>query len=490
MLSISLLPWCVSFFLTALLIRRYSKLRSIPGPFLASITDLWRTYQIEYGSFNESIGKWHERYGPFLRIGPNTVIIADSAAVSTVYSMHGEFKKADSYQPLRVLSHGKIAGSVIDMQDEAENTALRRAVGNAFAIKNILDYEADVDYTTENLIQTLRKARSPDVFLLMQQFQVDFLMKAAFSRNTDYLTARKSTSELTGHTRLSHWTKWQSMPTLERVFYKSPFCKEWYRRTGKPPLWTAMATEELHTRQKIASNVKTVKEQDLLSKYIEGANRHKDVSMDLLRRMISSTISAGFDTSAFTMTAILYFLLKTPDAMRRVQAELNKALGAGELSNPPRYTETDKMPYLAAVIKEAMRLYHFLAGPLERVVPVGGAEIAGRWLPGGTVVAVPAGVVHRDKTVYGEDACFFWPERWLQADEHQRIVMERTMLSFGAGKRICLGRHIAELEMKKVIPRLLLEFDMGLDDPEYILEPVDKYSRFMKPFSITFRDRI
>jgi cytochrome P450 len=42
--------------------------------------------------------------------------------------------------------------------------------------------------------------------------------------------------------------------------------------------------------------------------------------------------------------------------------------------------------------------------------------------------------------------------------------MERTMLAFGAGKRVCLGRHIAELEMKKVIPRLLLEFDVRTPD--------------------------
>ena len=348
------------------------------------------------------------------------------------------------------------------MQDEAENTALKRAVGNAFATKNILDYEADVDLTTENLMRTIRKIRSTDVFLVMQQFQVDFLMKAAFSKKTDYLVARKSTSEITGRARLSHWTKWQSMPTLEHLLYKSPLCKEWYRRTGKPPLWTAMATEELNARQTTTSKVKTDKEQDLLSKYIEGAERHKDVSMELLRRMISSTISAGFDTSALTMSAILYFLLKTPKAMRRLQDELNQALSAGELSNPPRFTETDKMPYLAAVIKEAMRLYHLLAGPLERVVPTGGAEIVGKWLPSGTVVSVPAGVVHRDKTVYGDDASDFRPGRWLEADEHQRVVMERTMLSFGAGKRICLGRHIAELEMKKVIPRLLLEFDVSI----------------------------
>jgi cytochrome P450 len=102
--------------------------------------------------------------------------------------------------------------------------------------------------------------------------------------------------------------------------------------------------------------------------------------------------------------------------------------------------------------------------PLERVVPAGGAEISGHWLPGGTTIAVPVPVVHRNVKVFGEDANDFRPDRWVEADEHQRIVMERTMLAFGAGKRVCLGRHIAELEMKKVIPRLLLEFDVRTPD--------------------------
>jgi len=136
-----------------------------------------------------------------------------------------------------------------------------------------------------------------------------------------------------------------------------------------------------------------------------------------------------------------------------------------------------------------MRHFWFLSTLLEREVPQGGAEVAGRWLPGGTCVAVPAEVVHFDPSIYGEDARDFRPDRWVQADSTQRILMERTMLGFGAGKRVCLGRHIAELEMKKVIPRLLLEFDLTLDDPDYVLGGSDKYTRFLEPFSITFKDR-
>ncbi|KIX02762.1 uncharacterized protein Z518_08704 [Rhinocladiella mackenziei CBS 650.93] len=459
-----LLSWAVAIALAAILVSNYMRLSSIPGPFWASFTNLWRAYETEYGAeFRKTLEGLHKKYGPFVRIGPTTVSISDPSAIPTIYSMHGEFKKADSYQGLRALSNGKVMGSVIDIQDEDEVSALKRAVGSAFATKNLLNYESDVDYTADTLVQAIRKRGTVDVLNTMQQFQVDFLMKVAFSKETDYLRAEKSTQPISVEPRLRHWSRWQPIPLMERILFKSPLCPAWYRGVSKPPVWTAMAIEEFQRHQQPNLKEKFNLQPDLLTKYIQGGERNKEnVRPEVLIRMISSTISAGFDTSAFTMTTILYFLLRNPDSLQKLKNEMDSAMAAGHLSNPPRYTEADKLKYLSAVIKETMRLYQFFTILLEREVPAGGAEIAGQWFPGGTVVGVPADIVHRDVSVFGKDARRFRPDRWLEADEPRRLQMEKTVLGFGAGKRVCLGRHIAELEMKKVIPRLLLEFNVSL----------------------------
>jgi len=228
--------------------------------------------------------------------------------------------------------------------------------------------------------------------------------------------------------------------------------------------------------------------------------------------MVSSTIAAGFDTSAYTMTTIIYNLIKHPETWKKLRLELDDALNAGRLSNPPSFTETDRLDYLGAVIKETMRLHPFVKPLLEREVPAGGTEIAGQFLPGGTTVGISAESAHRDAAVFGKDGDGFRPERWLEADYQQKLLMERSVLGFGAGKRVCMGRHIAELEMKKVIPRLLLEFDVShcspktaegsgmneltfqlqisLEDPSYILQARDKLTNFPKPFAITCADRV
>jgi cytochrome P450 len=70
-------------------------------------------------------------------------------------------------------------------------------------------------------------------------------------------------------------------------------------------------------------------------------------------------------------------------------------------------------------------------------------------------------VIHQNKEVFGEDADVFRPERYLGATEEELQAMERANLAWGLGGRVCLGRHIAELEIKMVIPTLLLAFDVS-----------------------------
>jgi hypothetical protein len=70
---------------------RYSRLKHIPGPFVASISDFWRVYHQNAGTFSAEL---LAKYGsPIVRIGPNTVLISDATAIPAIYTNHGEFEK-------------------------------------------------------------------------------------------------------------------------------------------------------------------------------------------------------------------------------------------------------------------------------------------------------------------------------------------------------------------------------------------------------------
>lgn len=80
-------------------------------------------------------------------------------------------------------------------------------------------------------------------------------------------------------------------------------------------------------------------------------------------------------------------------------------------------------------MKEAMRCHPGVSYPLERVVPEGGTVICGKHLAAGTIVGVNPAVLHHDKSIFGDDAATFRPERWIESDEEKIKLMDRHLMT-------------------------------------------------------------
>lgn len=184
------------------------------------------------------------------------------------------------------------------------------------------------------------------------------------------------------------------------------------------------------------------------------------------------SILAGGDTSSAVMRAVVYHLAKNADAHRALVAELTSA-GSSRLSMPAQWKDIRDLPYLDAVIRESMRLNPGIAMVFERVAPPGGYTLPdGRYIPAGTKVGINPAVTGRDCGVFGEDVDVFRAERWLRRDddgeegeeeyqERHRRMRDTCDFVFGAGARVCMGRHLAMLEMKKLIATLYYMFDVS-----------------------------
>ncbi|KAL2203291.1 cytochrome P450 [Sarocladium strictum] len=440
----------------------YLRLSKIPGPFAAKFTDYWRFHSQNRPGHAEKLVSLHEKHGKLVRIGPNHVSVSDPAAIPIVYSTNPTWHKGPSYYGAIPVSKNKAVPSIIGM-GEAQHTAVRKSVGRAFTTNSLLDYETAIEATCNQLIGILRAQDVVDIGEWLQYFAMDMLIRIAFTDSLGLLShGRDFDGTLAAvMARFDHWGHWGAMPQADYLFNKSRVATA-LKGVGNSPL--ARVSQGKLDARKRDPNKEFYK--DLCSKFLEGQGKYPELVRDEeILGIIMSTIGAGADTTAGTLTYTLYFLSKHAEAKERLLEEIRSNLSAGTLSPMPKWTEVSKMDYLEAVLKESMRILPIASWGLDRVVPSTGATIADQFIPGGTVVGCQIDAVHRDEGVFGKDAHTFRPERWIEADEAQLRRMNRSFLAFSAGKRTCTGVHIAWLEMKKTLPLLLMHFNFDLVDP-------------------------
>lgn len=435
-----------------------SKLAGIPGPWIARFTDLWRFRAQNSKGWSARLVALHEKHGKLVRIGPRHVSISDPKAVPIVYGTNPVWLKGPSYYGAATVSQGRTVPSVIAMT-ERQHTAVRKSAGRAFTTNSMLDYEASIETSATELVRVLEDHPTTDVANWLQLFAMDVLMRIAFGESLGFMGKGGDVDGILDAVmaRFDHWNAWAALPGADYLFNKGPLASL-LRKQGDSPL-ARVGLAKLMARKGAADQTE---KKDLLQKFLDGQAKYPDiVSHDEILGIIMSTIGAGADTTAGTIAYTLYLLCKHPAAAQRLRAELDEAQRAGALTSPPRWSQVSQLPYLDATLKESMRVFPIAAWGLDRIVPPGGATIAGQYIPAGTVVGCQIDAVHLDEEVYGQDSSTFRPERWLEASEDQHRRMDRAFLAFSAGKRTCTGLHIAWLEMKKVLPLLLMNFEVS-----------------------------
>jgi cytochrome P450 len=201
--------------------------------------------------------------------------------------------------------------------------------------------------------------------------------------------------------------------------------------------------------------------------------------------MLLHVVGAGFDTLGTSLSMCLSFIYATPGCPDRILDEL-QTLG---LASKPTYEQLARSPYLEACIKESMRLKPIIATSLPRSVPKQGFMLDGHILPAGTVLGMNPVVIQQDKSVFGSDAAFFRPERWLDTSTEQRGAMEFQSLAFGGPGRSCPGRNLAWIILTKTVAEVVGQFNVTILRDEDALasgKPAYREASFFvfKPYNI------
>lgn len=135
--------------------------------------------------------------------------------------------------------------------------------------------------------------------------------------------------------------------------------------------------------------------------------------------------------------------------MAKLRAEVDSAVASQSVSQPARFDEICKLPYIVACLRESFRLSP--STPLfPRFVADSGIVFSGLTIPPGTEVASSPWITMRDPDMYGQDSDSYRPERWLEVAPAQRREWDIYDFHWGYGNRLCMGKYIAIMEIYKV----------------------------------------
>ena len=153
--------------------------------------------------------------------------------------------------------------------------------------------------------------------------------------------------------------------------------------------------------------------------------------------------SAGLKTTTTSMMWWTFAMVAFPEVQRRAQAELDAVVGRARL---PTFADAPRLPYVRAIIRELLRWQ-----PALRLgLPHESAEdewYEGMFIPKGTTCAANIYQCNRDRAIFGDDADEFKPERHL-GDNGELLpgpkeTNQEGHVSFGFGRRVCVGKHLA-----------------------------------------------
>ncbi|KAI9654563.1 MAG: hypothetical protein M1831_005324 [Alyxoria varia] len=469
--------------------QRYGNgLNKYPGPMLANYTGWWRFFDVYQGKAQYTQIGLHNRHGDVVRLAPNVLSFSNPKAIKDIYGLNQGFSKTEFYPIQNYIANGRRIASMFSTQDEAWHDSLRRCVNFAFSMSSLMSYEPLVDSTIQTFLTKTDELfcgpdKSCDFGRWLQYYAFDVIGEITFGKRLGFLDENRDVHHIIK--AISEFMAYASpvgqQPWLDRyVLHKNPIKMFLARhtsltRSGTSPV-ARFAQEQIDERRKSGSTVKVkFRDQelsrdkaDLLHRFLDAHKEHPDFMTDSnVLNVTTSLINAGSDTTASSLGAVFYYLLRSPDSYRKLLEEIDPLFADGTITpstdkNLISWTDAQKMPYLDAVIQESFRLFPAVGLLLERQVPQAGAIVWGERVPAGTIVGCNAWVLHRRPDVFGEDAQEFRPERWLEADAKKLKEMKAAMFHFGAGSRSCIGKNISILEVYKLVPNLLRHFKVCL----------------------------
>ncbi|KAI1868825.1 hypothetical protein JX265_006804 [Neoarthrinium moseri] len=449
---------------------RFHPLSAFPGPREAAVSDRW-LYKLSKGGRAEiEFDRLHRELGvQGLRIGPNDLHITDVSLYKVIYSQKTQYLKEPVFYNGFNAPHSVFAEDVPALHKE------RRKLLNPFFSKaGILRVEGmvgDKVHRLQRKIEDLTARGHPiRAGKAFRCLTVDLITDYAFAGSRNLI--ENSDDDFNAETLVALDTA--AVSIWDSVY--QPVARK--MASIIPNVVISMMSKEL------GAMIRLVEEAAQSYQTYKKTGDHKTpVVFDALRSVKSDhlvvaeavdILVAGSDTTAFTLTCGIWYIAKNPHIKRRLVEALVQAFP--DPNTPMKILDLEAIPYLAACIRESLRMASPVQGRLPRIVPGKGADpliVDGKVVPPGTVVGISSYTMHRSPEVWGDDVLEFNPDRWM-GEEGKHL--DSYLVTFSKGIRSCIGQNLAFAELFLTMGMLYRNFEITVDPISDNFEVLDFFT--------------
>lgn len=393
-----------------------------------------------------------DAYGPIVVIAPNQVHTNSDTAMKVIYNRSSI--KTSFYAGM---GSWKGVPSTLGMLDYASSAPSRNNLLQCFQNKNLAILVDNIASHIAEFIGLLRaKARAGedvDGVVVFRLLALDIVTDVLWGE-TNTLLSQLDEGTPAFLRRFHAFSSWNALKAF--IPAADPIVR-WFGTKKWKQLRKDCEDMDVTAREALArwkENPESRHDRDVLS-MLQAMNDAEDprkrVPNDHIPAYMVEMLAAGSSTTSHTAAFTFDRLSINPEYLAKLHGELRATFP--DASSMDETLMMD-LPYLDAAIRETMRMFPMVPGPLERYLGEG-VEVSGLRVPSGVIGSTGAFDQGRKPDVFPQPDQWR-PERWFDATEEMRL----NWIPFGHGSRACPGSNLAMTELKYMIGTILRYFSV------------------------------
>ncbi|KAH7908050.1 cytochrome P450 [Hygrophoropsis aurantiaca] len=179
-----------------------------------------------------------------------------------------------------------------------------------------------------------------------------------------------------------------------------------------------------------------------------------------IREAAATAFLAASDTTASTLRVFVLAMVLYPEVQERAWSSIQSAIGTARL---PDFDDRTSLPYIDAVLRETLRWHPVLPAGSVPHATYADDIYNGYYIPKGAMILSNTWAMTRNEAKYPNPEKFV-PERFL--DGNGALTDDTCDMAFGFGRRVCVGRHLADASLWSCMALMLAAFKFSKQKDE------------------------